>query len=160
MALTAIVGALAMAGISSIGIVKAQSTNGNFPPVIQKLVEKFNLDTVQVQQVLDENRQEKQAQNQVRYNEILDKAIAEGKITEDQKILILAKQEELKQKMDSLKDLSREEKQAEMEKIMDDMKIWRQDNNINFGFMGRGFIGDMSHLGFKGPGNKGFWPKQ
>ena len=57
---------LAGAGLFSVNNVYADETTSNFPPIIQKLIEKFNLDEGEVSTLLEQHREEKQAEMQNR----------------------------------------------------------------------------------------------
>ena len=107
-----------------------QSANG-FPSIIQKLIDKFNLNPEEVTQVLDETRQEHQQQAQANFEEKLNEAVGNGKITEDQKNIILAKHEELKNGRDSLEDLSPEERRQKAQTQQEELKAWAEQNGID-----------------------------
>lgn len=108
----------------------AQIENKQIPPLIKALAEKFNLNLGEVENFLNEYRQKEQKERQERMRtqreKRLNKMVEEGKITNEQKELLLQKEEELWQK--------REQERKELEK-------WRQDNKIDipfFGFGGKG----------------------
>lgn len=63
-------------------------TNYNFPPVIQKLVEKFNLDPAEVNGVLQEYRNEREAKRGAAIGDRLDQRVKEGERFIDRKILV------------------------------------------------------------------------
>ena len=141
--------AIAVFGLCGIGIasVKAESGSLDYPFIIQKLVERFNLNADDVKQVFDEIKQERQQEMQVRFGE----RPALQDLTDEQKEALAAKQEELRGKYDALKDLSPEEKQAKMEEMRGEMKAWAEENGIDFAALncfggrfdkgfGRGFV--------------------
>jgi len=130
-------------------------TDYNFPPVIQKLVEKFNLDPAKVDEVLQEDRKEREAKRQAMIEERLDQAVKQGRITEKQKEAILAKRKEMQEKFAALRDLSPEERREALKQLRDEMEKWAKENGIDTkwllmgkgrGFGPRGFCG----FGFKG----------
>jgi hypothetical protein len=70
------------------------------------------------------------------FEERLTQAVADGKITEEQKEKILDKHEEMQAKMESLKDLEPEERKAQMQTLHEELKKWAEENNIDFPFFG------------------------
>lgn len=84
--------------VFGISQVNAQGSTGNYPSVIQKLVQKFGLKESDVQTVFDEARQERQSQVQAKFEERLNQWVKDGKLTESQKQAILAKHKELQEK--------------------------------------------------------------
>jgi hypothetical protein len=122
-------------------------TQSKYSPVIQKLIEKYNLDTKEVDKIIQENRTERQIEVQEEINNRLDLAIKEQKITPMQKELILHKLEEWRNEKMSWMGLSFEERKLKMKEQRAKMQQWSKENNINlrdvFGFQfkmyGRGF---------------------
>jgi hypothetical protein len=107
-------------GLGTLGVraVKADETS-SYPPFVQKLVEKFNLNEDEVktffeeerqehQQAMEQNREEKQ-QNQ---EERLNQAVEDGVITEEQKEALQNKQEEMRQEQEQERKQHQEEMQA------------------------------------------------
>ena len=78
---------------SSISIAYAQS-NTNYPPLIQKLIERFNLNTSEVDEVIKEVKNQRHEEMKQNISERLDQAVTDGKITSEQKDQVLAKLEE------------------------------------------------------------------
>ncbi|MEW6772276.1 MAG: hypothetical protein AB1330_12995 [Bacillota bacterium] len=127
----------------------------NFPPVIQKLVEKFNLDPAKVNEVLQEDRKEREAKREAMIEERLDQEVKEGTITEKQKEAILAKRKEMQEKLEALRDLAPEERHEALQQLREEVTAWAKENGIDAkwllmgprkGFGPRGFCG----FGFKG----------
>ncbi len=112
--------------------------NTTYPPIIQKLVERFGLDPTEVQKVFTETRTEMGLQReqsfQQRFEERLQNAVENGKITEAQKSAIIAKQAEMKEKIGELKDLSSQDKKEAMNNIREEMSAWAKDNGIEDGW--------------------------
>lgn len=136
--------ALVLAGLVGVKTIQAEG-NGNYPPLIQKLVERFNLDANEVQEVFDEVREERHQEMQARMEERLNQAVEEGKITEEQKEAILAKKAEMQARGEELKDLSPEERKEAMEEHREEMKAWLEENGLDLGEFFGGF------KGFHGP---------
>jgi uncharacterized membrane protein YhiD involved in acid resistance len=143
-AITTVVGAGAFAGVASAQT--SSSTGGQ--SLADKIAQKFNLNKNDVQQVIDENRMEHQADHQKQFENRLNQAVTDGKITAAQKDQILAKAQELKTYMDSIKDKTADEKRTLMKTKIDELKQWAKDNNLTqympmMGMGGRGHHGGM-----------------
>ncbi len=124
-------------------------SGANSDTLVQRLVQKFGLKTADVQSVFDTVHQERQAQMEQKISDRLDGFVKEGKITESQKKLILAKHEELQKNreanLQAWKDLTPEERRTKMDAQRTDLESWAKQNNIDvqyvLGFgreMGRG----------------------
>jgi len=115
-------------------VVYAQGSNNKYPPVLEKLVERFNLNEDEVRVVFDEVREEHQGQMQEQFNQRLDQAVTDGKITLVQKELILAKHEELKGGKENWEDwynLSPEERREMGEERHEELEAWAESNGID-----------------------------
>ena len=108
-----------LVGVGMAGRVIAQEAN-YYPPVISTLAERFGLSEDEVKDAFDEIRAENQAMMQTRHEERLQEAVNAGVITEEQKQLILDKQEEMRAQNQE----RRQEHQAEME-------AWASENGID-----------------------------
>lgn len=121
-----------------------------YSAIIQKLVERFGLDAGEVEEVFVEHRGEMRAEKQARLEERLDEAVAEGKITQEQREALEAKKAEMKENWEEMKDLSWEERKEVKSAHWKEMKAWAEENGIDmkelFGFMG-GF--KKGHFGHK-----------
>src|SRR3989344_2094674 len=110
---TTLIMGIIMLGLLSVSYASAQE-NTNYPSIVQKLAERFNLNEADVEAVFDEERQDHYADMQARFGERLDDLVSEGKITSEQKQAIISKHEEIHNKILQLKDMSLEERKAEM----------------------------------------------
>ena len=112
----------------------------HYSSLIQKLVDRFGLKADEVQEVFDEHQEERRAEHQVRFEERLAEAVADGTLTEAQKEAILAKKAEMMANHEEMKDLSREERREVMDQHREEMEAWAGENGIDmkefFGFMG------------------------
>lgn len=134
----------------SVSTISAQDVT-DYPPIVQKLAETFNLNEDDVQAVFDEERDDHHAQMYANWEERLGEAVESGQITEEQKQAILTKHEEVQNAMLNLKDLTPDERREEMQALHEDMSAWAADNGIDmFGLrpMGRGFKHGM-HMHFE-----------
>ena len=129
-------GVLTLAGIYGVKTIQAQDSD-SFPPIIQKLAERFNLNTDEVQQFFQENREEKHQEMQTRFEERLNQAVQDGQITEEQKQAILDKKAQM---------------QAQRETHRKEMKLWAEEQGIDFS----GLFDFGCRLGGRGFSRK-FW---
>ena len=116
-----------------------------YPPIVQKLAEKFNLNPNEVNKVFQEQRTEMHQRHRAHLEERLTTAVEEGKITEEQKQAILKKMDEIKGKMEKLRDLPAAERREALRSLRQELKDWAKDNNIDLGLIGCG-------PGMHGPG--------
>ncbi len=129
--------AFVLGGLIVFGVSKVQAENQQvkFPPIIQKLVERFGLKESDVQTVLNEVRRERQQQMQTRLEERLNQAVKDGKITESQKQAILAKHKELQEKRlqnkQDWQNMTPEQRRQAMQEQSQELKSWASQNNID-----------------------------
>lgn len=128
-----LLGALAIG--TSTAFAKSQDQNG-IPPIIQKIIDKFNLNPDEVKKILDEERTTKLEKKNTNFEDRLTKAVTDGKITEAQKTLIIAKKAEIDQKMKALQGLTKEERKAKEKEYMQELKTWADSNGIELNFIG------------------------
>lgn len=153
--------ALAVALVAGGGAVAAQAAANDSASgpasIITKLAQKFGLKEADVKAVFDEEFAARKADMQTRMQERLTQLVADGKITETQKQLIVAKQQELHAaratEMESMKDKTPEERKAFMEQKRTELEAWAKANGIDLQYLmpmshgmggGRGGHGDMA----------------
>lgn len=147
--------------------VLAQNTNGEpFSTLVQKIADKFNLKKEDVQAVFDQDRTDRQKEMEAKKSAALDQLVKDGKITQDQKQLIINKRKEMEanrqSEIQNMQGKTQEEKQTireankiKMETERKELDDWATQNGIDvkylMGGFGRGYFGGM-----KG-GMKGGW---
>lgn len=150
-----------LAGIGLLGSTKALAADTSTSPMsslVQKIADTFGLKTTDVQAVFDQNRAERKAQMEASYSDRLAKLVTDGKITEAQKQLILAKNKELQTKresvMQSMQGKTQEERKAAMEANRANreaektaLEQWAKQNGIDIQYLMGGF-GRGGHRGF------------
>jgi hypothetical protein len=152
--ISALVLALGGAALFGGSNVYAEGVTGN--TIVSKIASKFGLKESDVQAVFDQNRQEHQAQMQIKFEEQLSQKVKDGKITETQKQLILAKHKEFQANrqstMDSMKNLTPEQRKTEMEKERTELQTWAKNNGIDEQYLmgGRGGFGGPKGGGMRG----------
>jgi hypothetical protein len=131
-------GVTSIVGLASLGgVVSATGNNntGGNDGLVDKIATKFNLDKSEVQEVFDAEREAREAERQLKMEERLTQAVTDGKITEAQKESILAKQAEMKNYLESIKDKPAEERKTLMKEKMEEMHQWAKDNGVTKYFM-------------------------
>ncbi len=175
-----VITAVSVALIGSAGMffansVFAESQNQKYPTVIQKLVEKFNLNTSEVDKVIAEvktqRHAERKAEQDLRHKEMegkLTQAVKEGKLTEVQKSKILSKLSEMQAEAEKNREewqpegsanltndqrkAKMEEKRNQMEKRKADFESWEKELGVDV----NSILGNEWGFGFGGKGGKGF----
>lgn len=151
---TAVLGVLGgLILISKVAPVKAYDGQPN--AIIQKLVDKFGLKQEDVQAVFSEVRQERQTGMQTQFEQRLTQAVTDGKLTEEQKQLVLGKHKQLAlEKETNLaagQNLTPEERRTQAQEQRGQLEQWANDNGIDLsliGPMGEGRFG----MGDRGEG--------
>lgn len=119
--------------LASSNMVFAQNTAGS-NSLVAAIAAKFNLNQSDVQAVFDEQREKHQAEMQIKIEEKLTKAVAEGKITEAQKQAILAKHQEMQNNrpdVDEMRNMTAEQRNAKMEERKSEMNTWLSANGLS-----------------------------
>lgn len=102
----------------------ATNTSGdNFPPIIQKLAERFNLNPSEVQAVFEEQREERNATYEQRLKDRLDQTVKAGELTQLQANNLL-------EKIKSLHQEHLSEKKAARQDMRQELKAWAEENGI------------------------------
>ncbi len=143
---------LALLGFVVYGTARAyaEDESGGYPPLVQKLVERFGLNKEEVKTVFDEARKEHRVEMQTRFENRLNEAIENGDLTDAQKAAILAKKTEMQANHGESKDLSPEERQEKMQAQRKEMQTWAEANGIDLSQMGS-LLGGGPGGGFKRP---------
>jgi hypothetical protein len=141
-------GAVVFAGTT----VYAETVPNGYPSLVQKIADRFKLNVSDVQAVFDQNRQDRQQMMQQKFDDRLTKAVTDGKITDAQKQLILAKEKELQQKrkddFEKFKTMTADQRKQILEQEKTDLDAWAKANGIDTTYLlgpGRGFGRGMMH---------------
>jgi hypothetical protein len=135
------------------GAVLAATSATSSESLASRIATKIGFPQEDVQKVLDAQREVRHEDMQTRMSERLDTLVSEGKITAEQKQLILDKQKELQAEHDAnheeLKSLTTEERRAKMEERRAELEQWAKDNGIDISYLrpfGKG-MGGHGHRG-------------
>jgi len=126
------VGAIVLTGLYGLSAVSVGAQGVISNPITQRLAERFNLNSDEVQEVFQEMRQEKREMFQIHFGEKLDEAVSEGVITQEQKEVILSKKIEMQERKEEFRNLSAEERKQAIIELKQEMKDWAEENNIDF----------------------------
>ena len=125
----------------------AQTTNTGQENLIQQIAQKFGLKTADVKAVFDQNKTDRQAKMQQTINTKLDQLVKDGKITQAQKDLIVAKQKELQAaraaNAGNKTNLTAAQRKAAMATQKAALEKWAKDNGIDIQYLMGGFGGGM-----------------
>ena len=140
----AAVAAIAFAGSSA---VLAESENGQ-GSLADKLATRFNLNKDEVQATLGEHRGQ---QRGVKQEANLSAAVEAGKITEEQKQAIVAKQQEIVGDREAGRGLNDEDRDAVRAEHRAAMEAWATENDVNLSELHDGEQGQGERKGMGGP---------
>ena len=143
-------------GAGSLGF--AAHAQGGGDTLVDKISQRFNLNKDDVQKVFDEERSARQSEHQQKYEDMLNQAVKDGKLTQAQKDKVLAKHNELKKEMEQKRDEMKNKTQVERQQLMEqrrtemdkkkaEIEQWEKDNGIPTGYL-------MPRMG-DGPGGRG-----
>jgi len=130
----AISGAIVAAGIS--GLVGVHAVNAVSDPASDqslagKIASSFNLNKDDVQKVIDQQRQDKQANHEQRFEARVSQAVKDGTLSQDLADQLIAKEKEMQTYKDSLKDKTPKERRDLMIVQRDNLRAWMKQNNIS-----------------------------
>lgn len=148
----------ASAIIASTTAAFAQSSDTQNQTLAQRIAARFKLNENEVQTVIDEEHAARHAKMQELINQRLTQAVADGRLTEEQKQLIIAKQAELQKKMAekraSLQTLTSEERKSALESARAELEAWAKEHDIDMTYVAGGKRGMMG-MGKGWGGNMG-----
>lgn len=154
-----VVGAIGLAGLGAM-TASAASNPTSYPPIVQKIAQKFGLKEADVEAVFDQNKADHQAAHQTLIKSKLDQAVKDGKITAAQEQAILSKLPDLQKQQEAdktnFKNMTPAHRQAAMQKERQDLTDWAKQNNIDlktipYVFGGPRIGGFRGHMLGKGP---------
>jgi hypothetical protein len=126
------VGVISIATLSYAAVARADTSSDS---LAGKIAQKFNVNEDEVQQVMEEHRKERHVEHEAELKSKIDQLAAEGKITSEQKELLINKFEEMKTERESAKEefknLTHDEKREKMESRKAEMDKWLEENDID-----------------------------
>lgn len=119
--------------------------NNPFNKMATAIAQKFNLNTADVQTVIDETMATERGQmgkNRLNKTNLLTQAVKNGKLTQTQADLITAKKTELQTSVGNIQNMTQTERVTMMKTHQETLKQWATANNIPEQYV----------IGFGGPG--------
>lgn len=115
---------LGAAGIGATALAATNTGPANYPPIVQKIANTFNLDPAKVNDVFRQQHQANEQKHDEHLKSTLDQAVKDGKITQDQEDKLIA---ELK----TLREQFKDNKQQNRQDMKNQLEQWAKDNGIN-----------------------------
>jgi hypothetical protein len=109
----------------------AADPNGGQVSLVQKIADTFHLDKSKVQAVFDQNRADRQAQAETRYEQKLSQAVTDGQLTPAQKAAVLSEHNQLKTELDAAAAKSGTDRRAALKQIRTEATDWAKQNHIS-----------------------------
>lgn len=132
-------------------------TTSNQQSIVDKIAEKFSLNTEDVQAVFDEAKEERHQEIETKRAEHIATLVAEGTLTQEQADLLKVKHEELHAARNSLKeqDLTKEEFHEQMKALKEEFNTWAEEQGINLESIRPDNAEDKARHGFRKHEHKG-----
>lgn len=148
--LTGLTVAILGAGVLTSTQVFAQTSNDTTSSIVQKIADKFGLNKSDVQAVFDQEKSDREASMEAKFESQLDQDVKDGKLTDAQKQLIISKRKELEStrqtQMQSMQGKSQDEikaameaNKATMESERKSLEDWATKNGIDIKYLMGGF---------------------
>jgi len=109
-----------------------------YRPLVERIADEFGLDEDQVEDVIQELREQKQAEMHARWLEVLDQAVRNGRVTEEQRQALIDKHSQYFEEMQKVKLLPYKERLAETQKLRQNFRQWADENGIDLPAAGLG----------------------
>lgn len=133
------IGILSAAALSLLGVGFAATASAHSSAddtgFAERIATKFNLNQEEVQTFLKEERATHEAEREAKHAQRLAELVTDGKLTQAQADALTAKHAEMKAnretEMESMKDLTHEERRAKMEEKRTEMDAWLKEQGID-----------------------------
>lgn len=133
---------MALVGVNVYTADAADAAEAERTSLVDKIIAQFNLNKDDVQKIVDEHRAQRQKEHRDRVNTALDDAVAAGKITAEQKQMILVKHDEMQKSRATTRtpgDRAANQQQRAQER--QEMEQWAKDNGIDAQYVMMGGVG-------------------
>lgn len=128
-----IAGAVVAAGLSGLvgaHVVSAASDPTARQTLADQIASTFHLNKADVQKVIDQNREQREAERQQKFKDNVAQAVKDGKMTQSLADQLLAKVADLESYRDSLKDKTPTERRDAMKTKVQEFRTWAKDNKV------------------------------
>ncbi len=157
LAAAGIASTVGLAGLSTAGIVAAQSDGSSthrMDSLVTAIADKFNLNKDEVQQVFDDQRAAMEQQRESEVEDAVAQLVADEKLTQEQADKLLAKRAEVQKERDANREeaqtKTRSEMRSEMDSHMTELRQWAKDNGIDTKYLRYVVGGPGGHHGGHG----------
>ena len=130
MASVAIVSAIAGASFIGANTASAHSGDGS---LVSRIAERFGVSETEVQEVVDELKEERQAEREAARAEHLDALVADGTLTAEQRAELEVFDDKRQAQREELKaqDLTKQEVREAMEALRDEVEAWAESEGVD-----------------------------
>lgn len=118
------VGTIGAAGIGATAIAATSDNGSSYPPIVQKIASTFGLDPAKVNNVFQQQRQDKMQDRQARLKANLDQAVKDGKLSQDQENKLIAE-------LQTLRNQNKTDRRQDRKNLHNQLEQWAKDNNIS-----------------------------
>jgi hypothetical protein len=105
-----------------------------YRPLIQRLADEFGLREEEVEQVIDEVRQERQEHLYQQWIDRLNTAVVLGKLTQEQMDALVSKQKDVIRQMNELQEMTPQDRHEALNAIQKEFEQWADNHHINLKF--------------------------
>lgn len=116
-------GVVGAAGIGATALAASSDNSPGYPPIVQKIASTFGLDPAKVDSVFKQQHQENVQNRQAKLKDILDQAVKDGKLTQDQENKLIT---ELK----SLHDQNKSDRRQDRQNLKSQLDQWAKENGV------------------------------
>lgn len=143
----------ALMAVMGVDVYAADAAEAERTSLVDRIIAQFNLNKDEVQKVVEQERAQRQQENRDRVTASLTDAVTQGKITEEQKNMILAKHEDMqKTRTETRTAGDRTANRAARAQERQELEQWAKDNNIDAQYM---MMGNGMGRGGDGAGKGG-----
>jgi len=127
---------LLMLGTACTGTLGAEPLEeGEYPPLVERLAERFGLDKDEIMDFLEQLKDEKSLEMEERFQDRLDELVENGDITSSQEEAILEKKEELEAFKEYMEDMTVSEAREALKDLREDLKDWAEENDLELKYL-------------------------
>jgi hypothetical protein len=123
-------GVIGLTGAAGVAMAATDTSSTTYPPIVQKIADKFHLKPADVQQVFKDDRAAHEKEMQTKLNDKLEQAVKDGKLTEDQKTKLIAELDKLHTERQADRQADRAERRADRQDFKTTLDQWAKDNGI------------------------------
>jgi hypothetical protein len=126
--------AVALVGAGAVGIQVTQaagSSTGKNQSLVQDIASTFSLDPAKVQAVFNAHAKDQASARQTRYEDMLQKAVIDGKLTSSQMSAVLTEHNTLVSQLQAAKAQTGTARSTALKAVYQDANTWAKQNSIS-----------------------------